>query len=206
MVVWGQVKSESRWLPVTVRVSKTRVLKFSNATTTATATKTSLKKWIRAASNFIALFPSRLIRQMLANFFSELNSKGLHQSSGKEKESCCLLLPSSPKREIRQNHVVVVQRRQRTVQKKRDARAKLLFCFYVKLSTFCHCRKQTEFHLLKLGLKTGNWSADNFKNTSPHWVVYLSPGYSHVTPVSRYFFTQLSIDHNMDVQYQVKHR
>ena len=36
---------------------------------TATATKTSLKKWIRAASNFIALIPSRLIRQMLAYFF-----------------------------------------------------------------------------------------------------------------------------------------
>ena len=36
---------------------------------TVTATKTSLKKWIRAASNFIALIPSRLIRQMLANVF-----------------------------------------------------------------------------------------------------------------------------------------
>ena len=47
----------------------------------------------------------------------ELNSKGLHQSSGKEKESCCLLFPSSTKREIRQFHVVVVQRRQRNVQK-----------------------------------------------------------------------------------------
>ena len=49
--------------------------------------------------------------------FLELNSKGLYQSSGKEKESCCLLLPSSTKREIRQFHVVVVQRRQRNVQK-----------------------------------------------------------------------------------------
>ena len=47
----------------------------------------------------------------------ELNSKGLHQSSEKEKESCCLLFPSSTKREIRQFHVVVVQRRQRNVQK-----------------------------------------------------------------------------------------
>ena len=47
----------------------------------------------------------------------EFNSKGLHQSSGKEKESCCLLFPSSTKREIRQFHVVVVQRRQRNVQK-----------------------------------------------------------------------------------------
>ena len=53
----------------------------------------------------------------VGNFFLELNSKGLHQSSGKEKESCCLLFPSSTKREIRQFHVVVVQRRQRNVQK-----------------------------------------------------------------------------------------
>ena len=42
--------------------------------------------------------------------FLELNSNGLHQSSGKEKGSCCLLLLSSTKREIRQFHVVVVQR------------------------------------------------------------------------------------------------
>ena len=35
--------------------------------TTVTATKTSLKKWIHTASNFVALIPSRLIRQMLTN-------------------------------------------------------------------------------------------------------------------------------------------
>ena len=89
---------------------------LKQATTTATATKTSLTKWIRAASNFIALIPSRLIHQMLANVL-ELNSKGLHQSSGKEKGSCCLVFPSSTKREIRHFHVVVVQRRLRNVQK-----------------------------------------------------------------------------------------
>ena len=33
-----------------------------------TATETSLKKWNSATSNFIALIPSRLVRQMLANF------------------------------------------------------------------------------------------------------------------------------------------
>ena len=49
--------------------------------------------------------------------FLELNSKRLHQSSGKEKESCCLVFPSSTKREIRHFHVVVVQRRLRNVQK-----------------------------------------------------------------------------------------
>ena len=41
---------------------------------------------------------------MVANFL-ELNSKGLHQSSGKEKESCCLLFPSSTKCEIGQFHI-----------------------------------------------------------------------------------------------------
>ena len=53
---------------------------------------------------------------MLANCL-ELNSKGLYQSSGKEKESCCLVLPSSTKLEMRHFHVVVVQRRLRNVQK-----------------------------------------------------------------------------------------
>ena len=48
-----------------------------------------------------------LIRQMWA-IFLELNSEGLYQSSGKEKESCCLVFPSSTKREIRHFHVVVV--------------------------------------------------------------------------------------------------
>ena len=64
----------------------------------------------------MALIPSRSIRQMLA-ILLELNSKGLQQSSGREKESCCLLFPSSTKREIKQFHVVVVQWRQRNVQK-----------------------------------------------------------------------------------------
>ena len=54
---------------------------------------------------------------MLANFL-ELNSKGLHESSGKEKESYCLLFPYSTKREIRQFHVEVVQRRRINVQKR----------------------------------------------------------------------------------------
>ena len=47
----------------------------------------------------------------------ELNSKGLYQSSGKEKDCCCLVFPSSTKREITHFHVLVVQRRQRNVQK-----------------------------------------------------------------------------------------
>ena len=57
----------------------------------------------------------------LGKFFLELNSKRLYQSLGKEKESRRLAFMSSTKREIRHFHVVVVQ-------KKGDARAKLLFC------------------------------------------------------------------------------
>ena len=56
--------------------------------------------------------------------FLELDSKGLYQSAGKEKES---VFSSSTKREFRNFHVVVVQQRQKNVPKKRDARAKL-FC------------------------------------------------------------------------------
>ena len=56
---------------------------------------------------------------MLVVFLSEFNSKGLYQSSGKEKESSCLVFPSLTKREIRHSQVliVVVQRRLRNVQK-----------------------------------------------------------------------------------------
>ena len=83
---------------------------------TGTATKTSLKKWIHPASNFITLIPSRLICQMLA-FFLELHSKGQYKSSGKQKESCVLVFPSATKHEIRHFQVVVVQQQQRNVQK-----------------------------------------------------------------------------------------
>ena len=54
--------------------------------------------------------------------FLELNSKGLHQRSGKEKESFCPLFPSSTKREIRQFRATTVEK----CTKKRE-RAKLLF-------------------------------------------------------------------------------
>ena len=62
---------------------------------------------------------------MLAYFFGV---EGLYQSSGKRKENDCLVFPSSTKREIMYFHVVVVQRQLRNVPKRRDARAKLLFC------------------------------------------------------------------------------
>ena len=60
--------------------------------------------------------------------FLELNFKGLYQSSGKEKESCCRVVPSSTKREVGHFHAVVVQRRLRNVQKSAMQVQELLFC------------------------------------------------------------------------------
>ena len=79
--------------------------------------KTSLKKYVRSASNFNALLPSCSIRQIW-RFFLELNSNRLYQSSGKEKEGRCLAFTPSTEREIRQFHVVAVQRRRENVQKR----------------------------------------------------------------------------------------
>ena len=66
---------------------------------------------------------------MLAKF-SRFNAKGPYVSLEKEKESFCVVVAYSVKRvrEIRRFRVSVVQRLLRNVQKKRDARAKLLFC------------------------------------------------------------------------------
>ena len=105
---------------------------------TATASKTSLKKWTCAASNFITLIPSRLIVWMLAIFF-EADSKGLHQSSAKKKESCCLVFPSSTNREIRHFHVLVVQWRQRNVQK---SLMHVQTCCFANLNLMFFCRSR----------------------------------------------------------------
>ena len=64
----------------------------------------------------------------------DLNSKRQYQSSEKDKESRFLVLTSSTKREIRafrRSRAVTVK----NVQKKRDARAELLFCQSIK--TYC---------------------------------------------------------------------
>ena len=45
----------------------------------------------------------------VGDFFQEMNYKGLHLSSQKEKEIGCHVFSSSIKREIRQFHAVVVQ-------------------------------------------------------------------------------------------------
>jgi len=64
--------------------------------------------------------------------FSGFNPNGTYKSleKEKEKETFCVVFTYSLNRarEIRKFHVAVVQRRLRNVQKKLDARAKLLFC------------------------------------------------------------------------------
>ena len=58
----------------------------SYAATTATAKETSLKKWRRAAANFIALIPSCSIRQMLAIFSAIWILKDCNEVQEKSKK------------------------------------------------------------------------------------------------------------------------
>ena len=57
------------------------------------------KRLIKVNSRCLKLYRAYVIRQMLANFFLELSSKGLYQSSGKEKEKCCLC--SRPRQNVK---------------------------------------------------------------------------------------------------------
>ena len=107
----------------------------------ATATKKSLKKGIRTASNFIALIPTRSIRQMLADFSGvEFIKVCIEVEEKKQTESRCIVFTSSTNRKIKHFHLVVVQRRQRNVQEKRDASAKLLFCQSKPILRYCRSR------------------------------------------------------------------
>ena len=72
--------------------------------------------------------------------------------------------------------------------------------------TFLYC-----LFIMDLSLqsnKTNNWSADNLnKNMSPQLDVHLSLSMLQSGDTGQpYPFCQLSIDHNMDVHYKVKHR
>ena len=105
----------------------------------ATATMTSLKNWICAASNFIALIPSRLILRMLPKFFWSWNLKDYIKVQEKKKKVVVFCSPSSTKREIRQFHVVVVQRRQRNVQK---SVMHVQSCCFACLNLILFCRSR----------------------------------------------------------------
>ena len=90
--------------------------------TTASLQLRRRRKRKRHVKNEFALFQSSSLLFHLSQFvkcwriFLELNSKGLHLSSQKEK--IVVFCPRSPctKREIKKFHVAVVQRRQRKVQ------------------------------------------------------------------------------------------
>ena len=62
------------------------------------------------------------LQQICWQILLKLNSTRLYQSSGKEKQSCCLVFMPSTKHEITHTHITVVQ------HEKHDAHAKLLFC------------------------------------------------------------------------------
>ena len=98
---------------------------------------------------------------MLANVL-ELNSKGLYQSSRKEKQSCCLVFPFSTKREIRHVHLEVVQGRPRNVQK--SVMHVQSCCFAnINLLHFCRsrCRRRRRC-LSSLMAKPGTWDQDGW--------------------------------------------
>ena len=79
--------------------------------------KTSLKRRIRTASNFIDFIQFHLIWHMLVKF-PGLNPKGPYLSLEEEKDNFCVVFTYSIKQacEIRKFHVAGVQRRQRNVQ------------------------------------------------------------------------------------------
>ena len=79
--------------------------------------KTSLKKWIRVFSIFIAVFPTHLLCQMSANF----PGVGFLRTTSKFEQKgnfvvVCTCLPSSTKHEIRHFHVEFEQWRQRNIK------------------------------------------------------------------------------------------
>ena len=93
----------------------------------ATTTRTSLKKWICVLSVFIAIIRTPYFVKCRRTLL-ELKSQGPYPSSKREIKFRRWMFMSSVKREIRYFHVVVVQKRAKKCTKKRDARAKLLFC------------------------------------------------------------------------------
>ena len=88
---------------------------------------------------------------MLA-IFLELNSKGLYQSSGKEKESCCLVFPSSTKREIRDFHVVVVDVQRRLIRNLQKMAMPEQRCGFANLSLLLFFPYSSNYMQTSLGL------------------------------------------------------
>ena len=85
----------------------TYIREFKQQPQTPTATKTSLTKGIRAASNLIGLIPSRSIRKLPA-IVLVLNSQRYIEVQEK-KNNVVVLWSACTKREIRHFHVVIVK-------------------------------------------------------------------------------------------------
>ena len=109
---------------------------------TATATKTSLKKWIRTSSNFYLTYSDSFIVKCW-QILLELNFKRLYQSSGKEREGRCLVFTCLTQRETGHFHVVVVQRRQRNLQKRvMHVQSCCFACLNLLLFCRSHCLRR----------------------------------------------------------------
>ena len=81
-------------------------------------------------------------------------TKGLYQSSGKEKEGRCLLFTSSTKREIRQFQVLFVQQWQRNVWK---SMMLVQSCCFAKLKLSLFCCSRCHHHRSCLRSLICNW-------------------------------------------------
>ena len=94
------------------------------------------KRHLEVNLRFFKLSRAYSISSNIGNFFLELSSRGLYQSSGKEKKSCCLVFPSSTgTQEARRSRAETAKK----CTKKRDARAELLFA-NLNLLLFCRSR------------------------------------------------------------------
>ena len=90
-------------------------------------TKMSLNKWISAASNFITLISSRLIRQVLAIFFLSWILKDCIKVL--EQKNKVVVVCSRPRRNVKFGTSTSQSCNEvKEMYKKGNARAKLLFC------------------------------------------------------------------------------
>ena len=83
----------------------------------ATATRTSLKKWICVLLVFTAIIPTTYFVKCTRRTLLKLNFKWPYSSSEREIKFRRCLFTSPLKREIRHFHVEVVQKQERNVQK-----------------------------------------------------------------------------------------
>ena len=95
----------------------------------ATATRTSLKKWICVLSVFTAIIPTTYFVKCTRRTLLKLNFKWPYSSSEREIKFRRCLFTSPLKREIRHFSRRSRAKTGKKCTKKRDARAKLLFAY-----------------------------------------------------------------------------